>query len=58
MNEMTEILRRRRDVKTGQKDNFFVGSQDSLLDIYNQLTGATYLVLTGLIGLGVVTLHV
>jgi putative ABC transport system permease protein len=39
-------LRRRRQVKPGEKDNFGVSSQDSLLDIYNQLTGATYLVLT------------
>jgi putative ABC transport system permease protein len=48
MDEMRDILRRRRDVKTGEKDNFFLGSQDSLLDIYNQLTGATYLVLTAI----------
>jgi putative ABC transport system permease protein len=33
-------------VKPGDKDNFGISSQDSLLDIYNQLTGATYLVLT------------
>lgn len=46
MEEMRDILRRRRGVKGDEKDNFFVSSQDSLLDIYNQLTGATYLVLT------------
>lgn len=44
--EVTDILRRRRGIKPGQKDNFGISSQDSLLDIYNQLTGATYLVLT------------
>lgn len=48
MEEMRDILRRRRSVKPGDKDNFFVSSQDSLLDIYNQLTGATYLVLTAI----------
>lgn len=48
MEEMRDILRRRRSVKLGDKDNFFVSSQDSLLDIYNQLTGATYLVLTAI----------
>ena len=48
MDEMRDILRRRRGVKAGEKDNFFVSSQDSLLDIYNQLTGATYLVLTAI----------
>jgi putative ABC transport system permease protein len=48
MEEMRDILRRRRGVKPEQKDNFFISSQDSLLDIYNQLTGATYLVLTAI----------
>ena len=44
--EITQVLRRRRQVPTGDKNNFGISSQDSLLDIYNQLTGATYLVLT------------
>jgi putative ABC transport system permease protein len=44
--EIKDVLRRRRQVPIGGKDNFGVSSQDSLLDIYNQLTGATYLVLT------------
>ena len=44
--EIKQVLRRRRQVPTGEKDNFGISSQDSLLDIYNQLTGATYLVLT------------
>ena len=46
IDEVKQVLRRRRNVKTEEKDNFGVSSQDSLLDIYNQLTGATYLVLT------------
>ena len=48
MDEMRDILRRRRGVNAGQSDNFFISSQDSLLEIYNQLTGATYLVLTAI----------
>ena len=48
MDEMRDILRRRRGVAADEKDNFFISSQDSLLDIYNQLTGATYLVLTAI----------
>jgi putative ABC transport system permease protein len=46
MDEMTDILRRRRRVPRGAPNNFGMSSQDSLLDIYNQLTGATALVLT------------
>lgn len=46
--EIVEILRRRRQVKRGEENNFGISSQDSLLDIYNQLTGATYLVLTAI----------
>jgi putative ABC transport system permease protein len=46
VDEMTDILRRRRRVPSGAPNNFGISSQDSLLDIYNQLTGATALVLT------------
>ena len=48
INEATDILRSRRGVKQGEKDNFGISSQDALLDIYNQLTGATFLVLTAI----------
>jgi len=46
--EMTDILRRRRQVPPGAPNNFGISSQDALLDIYNQLTGATFLVLTAI----------
>jgi putative ABC transport system permease protein len=48
VDEMTEILRRRRRVATGSPNTFGISSQDALLDVYNQLTGATYLVLTAI----------
>jgi putative ABC transport system permease protein len=46
VDEITDILRRRRHVPSNAPDNFSLMRQDSLLDIYNQLTGATALVLT------------
>src|SRR6266550_474924 len=54
IDEMTDILRRRRRDPTGAPSTFGISSQDALLDIYNQLTGATAVVLTafgGVIGL-------
>lgn len=48
IDEITDILRRRRQVAIGAPNNFGISSQDSLLDIYNQLTGATALVLTSI----------
>ena len=48
VDEMTDILRRRRQVPYGQPNNFGISTQDSLLDFYNQLTGATALVLTAI----------
>ena len=50
IDEMTDILRRRRQVPHGAPDTFGISSQDALLDIYNQLTGATFLVLTAVSG--------
>src|SRR5438552_19162428 len=43
---MTDVLRKQRRVPQGAPNNFGISSQDALLDIYNQLTGATFLVLT------------
>ncbi len=48
IDEITDILRRRRRVPPNEKNNFGISSQDSLLDVYNQLTGATALVLTAI----------
>ena len=48
MDEITDVLRRRRRLAPGERNNFGISSQDSLLDVYNQLTGATALVLTSI----------
>ncbi|HKP48307.1 MAG TPA: ABC transporter permease [Pyrinomonadaceae bacterium] len=48
IDEITDILRRRRHDPPGAPSTFGISSQDALLDIYNQLTGATALVLTAI----------
>src|ERR1041384_2336657 len=48
IDEMTDVLRKQRRVPPGEPNNFGISSQDALLDVYNQLTGATYLVLTAI----------
>ncbi|MBI1799117.1 MAG: ABC transporter permease [Candidatus Eisenbacteria bacterium] len=45
VDEITELMRRRRHVPARGSDNFSVFTEDLLADLYNQLTGATYAVM-------------
>jgi putative ABC transport system permease protein len=45
VDEISEVLRRRRAVPARGRDNFAVFTEEALTELYNQLTGATYAVM-------------
>jgi putative ABC transport system permease protein len=52
MDQIINVLRKRRKVGYGKPNDFAVFTQDTLLDLYNQLTGAVYLVMVIISSIG------
>ena len=50
--QIINLLRRRRKVPFGQPNDFAVYTQDTIVDLYNQLTGAAYLVMIVISSIG------
>jgi putative ABC transport system permease protein len=50
--QVTDFLRQRRKVPYGKPNDFAVFTQDTMLDLYNQLTGAAFLVMIVISSIG------
>ncbi len=50
--QIINLLRSRRKVPFGEPNDFAVYTQDTILDLYNQLTGAVYLVMVVISSIG------
>ncbi|MEW5900487.1 MAG: ABC transporter permease [Acidobacteriota bacterium] len=50
--EMTNILRQRRKVGFGKPNDFAIFTQDTIIDLYNQITGAAFLVMIVISSIG------
>lgn len=52
MDQIVNVLRMRRKVGFGKPNDFSVYTQESMLDLYNQITGAAYLVMIAISSIG------
>jgi putative ABC transport system permease protein len=52
--EVRSVLRRQRKLKFLQSDNFMIFTQDTLTNLYNQITGGIYMVMIAISSIGLV----
>jgi putative ABC transport system permease protein len=52
IDQIIDVMRRQRRVRPDQENNFEVGTQDQIADLYNKVTGGAYMVMLVISSIG------